>query len=105
MNILKESLLSSSKSSSSSTKSRKLRQNHSRNNRPNQDNDLSSEPLLSPWENGDHSIELGTIDSDNDDNNDDKAQTPIRHLVRSRHSSKQSSIPAAHGGGSIVIIE
>ncbi|CAF1536726.1 unnamed protein product [Adineta ricciae] len=103
MNILKESLLSSSKSNSSSTKSRKLRQNHSRNNRLNQDNDLSSEPLLSPLDNGDHSIELGTIDSDNDD--DDKAQVPTRHLVRSRHSGKQSSIPVAHGGGSIVIIE
>jgi hypothetical protein len=100
MNILKESLFSSSESNSSA-KTRKTRQNRSTSaNKPNE-NDALSEPLLSPLENDDNSIELGTIDLD-----DDEDDTPlnIQRVTRSRHVKHQPTSPA-HGGGSIVIVE
>jgi hypothetical protein len=99
MNILKESLFSSSKSDSK-TKPKKLRQHHSKNNDSLQENNTLSEPLLSPSDNNNDNIELGTIDSDDDD----EKKFNARHLVRSRHI-KQQLTPAAHGGGSIVIVE
>jgi hypothetical protein len=98
MDILQESLFSSS-TSNSKRKTKKSRQNHSTDNQFLQENDTLSEPLLSPSEN-DNSIELGTIDSDDD--NDTKITT--RHIKRSRHINEQST-PTAYGGGSIVIVE
>jgi hypothetical protein len=100
MNILKESLFSSSKSNSK-TKSKKFQQNHSKHNKFLQDNNSLSEPLLSPTENDNNNIELGTIDSDDDN---DETKLNAQHIMRSRHI-KQPSTPAAHGGGSIVIVE
>jgi len=101
MNILKESLFSSS-TSDPKTKIKNTRQNHSKNSDFLQENETLSEPMLSPSENDMDNIELGTIDSDDD--NDDKTKLKARHVMRSRHI-KQSSAPAAHGGGSIVIVE
>ena len=98
MNILKESLFSSD-ASNSKRKTNKARSNHSKAV-PEETNPLT-EPLLSPSENEDHSIELGTIDSDD---NDDDTTLSTRLVARSRHA-KQSSKPAADGGGSIVIVE
>ncbi|UJR33166.1 hypothetical protein I4U23_020622 [Adineta vaga] len=104
MDILKESLFSSLKTNSSSKKNKRVRQNHSRNDKFTQNNNLLSEPLLSPSENDNHSIELGSFDSDDDNVDNMKLQT--QHIVRSRHSKQeQESTPVAHGGGSIVIIE
>ncbi|CAF1168156.1 unnamed protein product [Adineta steineri] len=60
-----------------------------------------SEPLLSSSENDSNNIELGTLDSDDDD---DVTKLNTQRIVRSRHI-KQQSTPAAHGGGSIVIVE
>jgi len=100
MNILKESLFSSSKSDSK-TKTKNARQNYSKNNDFLEENKTLSEPLLSSSENDMDNIELGTIDSDDDD---DETKLNARHIMRSRHI-KQSSAPAAHGGGSIVIVE
>jgi hypothetical protein len=94
MNILKESLFSSS-TSNSKTKSKRTRKNRLENN-------ALSEPLLSLSENDNNSIELGAIDSDDDDN--DKTKLNTQHIIRSRHL-KHQSIPAAHDGGSVVIVE
>lgn len=103
MNILKESLFSSAKSNSK-TKYKKTRQNQSRTNQLLQKNNSLSEPLLLTSENDNNNIELGTIDSDDDDNNNDNTKLNARHIVRSRHVKEQLT-PAAHGGGSIVIVE
>lgn len=100
MNILKESLFSSSKSNSP-TKTKRTRQNHSTNASLLEENNALSEPLLSPSGNDDNSIELGTIDSDD---NDDETTLKTQRVARSRHVKHQSTL-AAHGGGSIVIVE
>jgi hypothetical protein len=100
MNIFKESLFSSS-TSDSKIKNKKIRQKHSKNNEFLQENNALSEPLLSPSENDNNNIELGTIDSDDDD---DKTKLNTRHVIRSRHIERPAT-PAAHGGGSIVIVE
>ncbi|CAF3379165.1 unnamed protein product [Rotaria socialis] len=102
MNILKESLFSSSKSTSQ-TKSKRTRQNNSRTNKFLEENNNSlNEPLLSSSEIGDNSIQLGIIHTD--DEEDDGKKLNSRHIVRSRNI-KQPSISAAHGGGSVVIVE
>ena len=98
MNILKESLFSSDPSDSK-RKTNKTRSNHSKT--ASEEMNPLSEPLLSPSENEDHSIELGTIDSDD---NDDETTLNAQLVTRSRHV-KQRSKPAAHDGGSIVIVE
>jgi len=100
MNLLTESLFSSVKSNSK-TKSKRAQQNQSKNDKYPQENNSLSEPLLSSSENDNNNIELGTIDSDDDDN---ETKLNARHIVRSRNI-KQQSVPAAHGGGSIVIVE
>jgi hypothetical protein len=99
MNIFKESLFSSSKSNTT-TKNKKTRQHQLRNSKFPEENSSFSEPLLSPSGNDDNSIELGTIDSDDDS----ETQSNARHVLRSR-TIKQPAAPAAHGGGSIVIVE
>jgi LysM repeat protein len=101
MNILKESLFSSSSKSNSSSKKKKTRQNYSANTNILKENNALSEPLLSPLENDNNSTELGMIDSDD---NDDETTLNIQHSARSRHVKPQSTLPA-HGGGSIVIVE
>ncbi|CAF0744019.1 unnamed protein product [Rotaria sp. Silwood1] len=100
MNILKESLFSSA-NSNSKTKIRRTRQNHSKTHNSQQESIALSQPLLSASEIDNHSIELGTIDSDDDD---DKTSLNTRHIIRSRNT-KQQPISVAHGGGSIVIVE
>ena len=100
MNILKESLFSST-TSNPKRKTKKSRQNHSKTSSHLQDNNTLSEPLLSGSENEYNNIELGTIDSD-DDANETKLST--QHIARSRHI-KQQSTPTAYGGGSVVIVE
>lgn len=105
MNILKESLFSSSKSDIK-TKTKRIRSNHSKTNNILEETNTLSEPLLSQTENDNfNNIELGTIDSDND-NDDDETKLNIRHIARSRNLKQQSTtVPVAHNGGSIVIVE
>ena len=100
MNILKESLFSSSKTHSPSP-ARKSRQKHSTNPSILDETNASSEPLLSPSENDDNNIELGMIDSDD---NDDETTLNTQHVARSRRVKPKSTLPA-DGGGSIVIVE
>jgi hypothetical protein len=84
MNIFKDSLFSSS----NRVKSKKSRQNY----QFRQANHSSTNPLLYTFSNED--TELGTIDSD------EETQSSNTHIVRTRHSK-----PAAHEGGSIIIVE
>ena len=110
MNVFKESSSSIAKTNGK-PKSKRSRQTQSKTTKSYQDNTSLMEPLLSSSENSNHSIELQTINSDDDgdDNNNNnnhnhnQRQSNIRH-IRSRRT-KQQSVPAAHGGGSILIVE
>ena len=104
MNLIKESLFPSSKSPATKTKSKKSSHNPLKQSAAHSDNQSLVEPLLSPSENDDNnSIELGSIDSDDEVDEKQTGSRP-RHILRSRHI-KTNSAPAAHGGGSIVIVE
>ncbi|CAF1636506.1 unnamed protein product [Adineta ricciae] len=92
MNILKDSLFSSS----NSRKAKRSGQNRSNNYEFQQANNSLTDPLLYTFDNND--IELGTIDSD------EESQATNQQILRTRHSRKTYK-PAAHGGGSIVIVE
>ena len=92
MNILKDSLFSSS----NSRKAKRSGQNRSNNYEFRQANNSLTDPLLYTFDNND--IELGTIDSD------EESQATNQQILRTRHS-RQTYKPAAHGGGSIVIVE
>lgn len=103
MNLLKQSLFPPS-TTTVRTKPRRTRSNPSKLQLNHQE---SRQPLLDPSSN--HETELGTIDSDNDDDDaeatdEQSLKLQKRDIVRSRHS-RTSSHPAAHGGGSIVIVE
>jgi hypothetical protein len=89
MNIIKDSLFSSTNKKKTKKSSHNLLKN-------SKENDSSAEPLLSTSENND--IELGTIDSD------EESKLNAERIVRTRHA-RQNLTPAAHGGGSIVIVE
>lgn len=101
MNILKESLFTSSKSTS---KTKRTRQNRSKTDKLLEDNNGLSDPLLSPSETSSNNIELGTIDTDDDEDDGDDKKLNTRHIIRSRNSKRQPT-SVAHGGGSIVIVE
>jgi len=94
MNILKHSLFSSS----SRRKSKRSSQNQLKNYEFHQANNSLTDPLLYTFENND--IELGIIDSDGESKFDNNNE----HIVRTRHS-RENVTPAAHSGGSIVIVE
>lgn len=98
MNILKESLFSSS---DSETKPKKTRHHRSKANDILQENNTLSQPLLSSTENAGDSIELGTMDSDDDNN---ETTFNVRHTTRSRHIKKEST-PSVQGSNSIIIVE
>jgi hypothetical protein len=93
MNLLKDSLFSSS----NRRKSNKSSRNQLKNYAFRQANNSLTNPLLYTFDNND--IELGTLDSDDES----QSENP-EHLVRTRHLPKPIT-PAAHGGGSIVIVE
>jgi hypothetical protein len=93
MNLLKDSLFSSS----NGRKSKKSSRNQLKNYAFRQANNSLTNPLLYTFDNND--IELGTMDSD-----DESKSENAEHLVRTRHSPKPFT-PAADGGGSIVIVE
>ncbi|UJR14019.1 hypothetical protein I4U23_001018 [Adineta vaga] len=93
MNIFKDSLFSSS----NSRKSKRPSQNHSNSYKFHQATNSLRDPLLYTFDNNDE-MELGTIDSD------EESQANTEHILRTRHS-RQLFKPAAHGGGSIVIVE
>lgn len=109
MNILKESLFASSTSDPAApVKTKPRRTGHARTGKlahgGGGGDDHSFEPLLSPSELQNNSIELGTFESDDDDNGGAQGKMHAQHIIRSRHT-KQPLTPAAHGGGSIVIVE
>jgi hypothetical protein len=94
MNILKDSLFSLS----SRRKSKRSSRNQLKNYTFRQANNCLTDPLLYTFENND--IELGIIDSDEEL----KSNNNNEHSVRTRHL-QQNVTPAAHSGGSIVIVE
>jgi len=93
MNILKDSLFSSS----SRRKFKKSSQNHLKNYEFRQANNSLTDPLLYTFENND--IELGIIDSD-----EESKLNNSEHIVRTRYL-RQNLTSTAHDGGSIVIVE
>ncbi|CAF4278793.1 unnamed protein product [Rotaria sp. Silwood2] len=92
MNILKESLFSSSNKRKLKRPSRNLLGKY----KFRQANNSLTDPLLYTFENA--NIELETIISE------DESKPNDEHIVRTR-CSKQNLTPSAHNGGSIVIIE
>lgn len=104
MNVLKESLFPSA-TSGAQIKGKRSRPSHSRISNATQEHQSLFESLLPVSEISTDNIELGTIDSDNEDiGNNTKLNA--RKVVRSRNSKQQpKTTTAAHGGGSIVIVE
>jgi hypothetical protein len=94
-------------SSTSATRTKPKRTRHNQFQQSNISHERSSlsEPLLSSSVNNEksNSIELGTIDSDGDDDSN-QHKTRTRDILRVRHT-KPNTTPVAHGGGSIVIVE
>ncbi|CAF3649959.1 unnamed protein product [Rotaria socialis] len=93
MNILKDSLFSSS----NKRKLTRPTQNRFRNYGFRQANNSLIDPLLYTFENAD--IELDTMESDEESKSNDE------HNVRTRYSRQSCLTPSAHDGGSIVIVE